>query len=576
MVVKRSVLSGLGLGIGLMSLFIIWIRAQMEQPFLEVDESRSLGMSFELAPPVALKPLSIHQAASALKYDSPEKALKEAEVFASKISLGVLTNEWSRNCEKNYNPVMCASLREYFGDEGRGTASLGGSKLKRLTSKRPIQNRFIPDLQKEDLGLLMARMPQLKFEQIVALSRDALKTPSCPRSLSVALARAIEDHLEKAEAWELMQALDDSGLVCLADSDPASEYVFLRVALLRFSKKKLEDAVALLKRAYSATERRETHRVLYWLSRVQKMRGQDEEAKRYRVALFKEHPMSWQAIKSYVDQGYDPLDAFRSVPSYPDKYYSGNVAIDRRIHWLRLLGKLSNVDYAFTRYGTYTVARLDKNTDAGVFQHLARFFDHEGQHRLQILAMSRLLNLRPDQLSIESLRLLFPKPYMEEIGIHSPNTDTAILLGLARQESGFDPRARSGANAMGLLQVLPGTAREIRKNTNLMEAKDNVAVGALYFEKLVKMFNGSVERALAAYNAGQGRVRTWDRRYEFIEDEQLYMDLIPYRETREYVSSILRNAYWYHRLFPEITDSLRKTSGGGPQTSDMLRQQLGI
>jgi hypothetical protein len=574
-VVKRSVYSGLGLGIGLMALFFVWIRAQMEQPFLEVDESRSLGMSFELAPPVALKPLSIHQAAAALKYDNPETALKEAEVFAAKIALGVLTNEWNRNCEKNYNPVLCTSLREYFGDSGRGTASASGI-TKRITSKRPIQPKFVPEIQKEDLGLLLARVPKLSFEQIVVLSREALKTAACPRSLNIALARSLEDHLEKPEAWELMESLDDMGLLCLAESDPSSEYVFLRVALLRVWREKLDDAIGLLKRAYSATGRKESHRVLYWLSKVQKMRGQDEEAKRYRVALFAEHPMSWQAIKSYVDQGYDPLDAFRSVPSYPDKYYSGNVTVDRRVHWLRLLAKLDDVGFSFTKYGNYTVNRLDKNIDAGVFQHLARTFDHEGQHRLQILVMSRLLQLRPEQISIESLRLLFPKPYAAELGLHSPNTDTAILLGLARQESGFDPRARSGANAQGLLQVLPGTAREIRKNTNLMEAKDNVAVGALYFEKLVKMFDGSVERALASYNAGQGRVRTWDRRYAFIKEEQLYMDLIPYRETREYVSSILRNAYWYHRLFPELTDPLRKGKGNGPTTSDMLRVQLGI
>jgi soluble lytic murein transglycosylase len=560
-----------------MSLFVIWIRAQMEQPFLEVDESKSLGMTFELSPPVSLKPLSVHRVASALKYDSPEQALKEAEVFAERISQGVLPPQWDRVCEKTYNPVLCTSLREYFGDEGRSTASDNSDK-KRYSSKKPIQVRWISELQKEDLGLLLNRTPNLKFEEIVLLAKESLKTSACPRSLNLALARSLEDHLKNAEAWELMEALDDSGLVCLFESDLASEYVFLRIALLilRVARNKLDQAASLLKRALAATERRESHRVLYWLSRVQKIRGEEAEAKRFRLMLFAEHPMSWQAIKSYVEQGYDPLDAFRSVPSYPDKYYSGNLTIDRRINWLRLLARLENAPFAFSKYGVYTIGRLDRNTDPGVFQHLARLFDHQGQHRLQIMIMSRLLQIKPDQVSSESLRLLFPKPYYDEIGLHSPNTDTAILLGLARQESGFDPKARSNANAKGLLQVLPGTAQEIRKNTDLYDSKENIAVGALYFEKLVKMFDGSIERALAAYNAGQGRVRTWNRRYEFVEDDQLYMDMIPYRETREYVSSILRNAYWYHRLFPEITDPLRRTDGGGPKTSNLLKQQLGI
>ncbi len=560
-----------------MSLFVIWIRAQMEQPFLEVDESKSLGMTFELAPPVALKPLSIHRVASALKYDSPEQALREAEVFAARIAAGYVGPQWDQACDKQYSAVLCSSVREYFDNEGRTTASKQGEKPRRHTTKLPMQSRYISAIQKEDLGLLLNRMPNLKFEQIASLAKEALKTPSCPRSFNLALARALEDHLMNPEAWELMESLDDSGLICLFESDQSAEYVFLRVALLRIARDKLDQAVALLKRALAATERRESHRVLYWLSRIQGLRGEEEDSKRFRLMLFGEHPMSWQAIKSYVDQGYDPLDAFRSVPSYPDKYYSGNVAIDRRMNWLRLFARLDDSTYAFSRYGSYTIARLDKSTDPGVYQHLARIFDHEGQYRLQIMIMSRLLMLRPDQVSSESLRLLFPKPFYEEIDLHSPNTDTAILLGLARQESGFDPKAKSGANARGLLQVLPGTAREIRKNTDLYNHKENIAVGALYFEKLVRMFDGSVERALAAYNAGQGRVRVWDRRYAFINDMQLYMDLIPYRETREYVSSILRNAYWYHRLFPEIGEGLRRTGEkSGAQTSELLRQQLGI
>ncbi len=78
--------------------------------------------------------------------------------------------------------------------------------------------------------------------------------------------------------------------------------------------------------------------------------------------------------------------------------------------------------------------------------------------------------------------------------------------------------------------------------------------------KLIRLFDGSVERALASYNAGQGNVRKWDRRFRFVDDVQLYLDLIPFRETRDYVPAILRNAFWYHRLFPEFSKDLESAA----------------
>jgi soluble lytic murein transglycosylase-like protein len=70
-----------------------------------------------------------------------------------------------------------------------------------------------------------------------------------------------------------------------------------------------------------------------------------------------------------------------------------------------------------------------------------------------------------------------------------------------------------------------------------------------FFSRLVERYDGNVEFALAAYNAGPERVDVWRMRYP-VENRLLFLDLIPFKETREYVASIARNYYWYQRLYP--------------------------
>jgi soluble lytic murein transglycosylase len=82
--------------------------------------------------------------------------------------------------------------------------------------------------------------------------------------------------------------------------------------------------------------------------------------------------------------------------------------------------------------------------------------------------------------------------------------------------------------------------------------------------RLAKRFENSIERSLAAYNAGPGRVEEWEKDFSWVKDPELFVDLIPYRETRDYVPTILRNAYWYHRLYPGTLNITKKeyvTSG---------------
>ena len=129
-----------------------------------------------------------------------------------------------------------------------------------------------------------------------------------------------------------------------------------------------------------------------------------------------------------------------------------------------------------------------------------------------------------------------------------------LVAGLIRQESAFEPEARSGANALGLMQLLPKTGRlmaqqaKIRYAHNeLFTADYNVRLGTLYFAGLRKQF-GSVESALAAYNAGEDRVTQWTAGQKY-RDLSEFVDSIPFTETREYVEIVTRNADIYLKLY---------------------------
>jgi soluble lytic murein transglycosylase len=170
-----------------------------------------------------------------------------------------------------------------------------------------------------------------------------------------------------------------------------------------------------------------------------------------------------------------------------------------------------------------------------------------GVRKFQIL--SKLINNSQNFRTKSVKSMLFPNWYFESVSFHSSQVDPWLIQSLIRQESAFDPKARSSVGATGLMQLMPSTARRMA-NINRYELADptaNVKLGVRFFEHLLKRYKGETHLALAAYNAGPGKVDEWIKRYP-TENPLLFVDVIPYRETREYVSFIMRNYYWYKFL----------------------------
>jgi len=151
--------------------------------------------------------------------------------------------------------------------------------------------------------------------------------------------------------------------------------------------------------------------------------------------------------------------------------------------------------------------------------------------------------------------------------------DSALIHAVARQESYFDARAKSGRGARGLMQLMPSTAafvgedRSLRRGSgreSLFDPAVNVALGGRYIRHL--MDDDSVDhnlfKMLAAYNAGPGTLRKWERKVNYQNDPLFFIEAIPSRETRNYIENVLRNLWMYRIQRGEPAPSLDRIAAG--------------
>jgi soluble lytic murein transglycosylase len=152
---------------------------------------------------------------------------------------------------------------------------------------------------------------------------------------------------------------------------------------------------------------------------------------------------------------------------------------------------------------------------------------------------------------------LFPRPYWNDLKRFSTvnGLDPYLVASLIRQESEFNPNAISNKNALGLMQLLPRVGKGVAKQVKLKHFSApqlftpaiNLQLGTKYFRSMVDQFGG-FEYALAAYNAGDDRVKDWQSAGKY-RDVQEFVESIPFTETREYVQAIMRNANVYRQLY---------------------------
>lgn len=150
--------------------------------------------------------------------------------------------------------------------------------------------------------------------------------------------------------------------------------------------------------------------------------------------------------------------------------------------------------------------------------------------------------------------------------------DRALIFAFIRQESFFNPRARSPTGARGVMQLMPRTAaslagRRALKGADLEVLYDpnvNIALGQRYLGQLLGRQSppNDLLRTAASYNAGPGNLRRWERRMDHDDDPLMFIESIPNKETRDFVASVLSNLWVYRLRFGQPTPSLDALAGG--------------
>jgi soluble lytic murein transglycosylase len=162
----------------------------------------------------------------------------------------------------------------------------------------------------------------------------------------------------------------------------------------------------------------------------------------------------------------------------------------------------------------------------------------------------------------DDLHLRYPLLYKDEAlgAARKSAVDSGWVYGIMRAESLFIPDARSHANALGLMQLLPSTGRQVARrlgmayagNRTLLNPATNLRLGAEYLRQMRDRFGGNIAMATAAYNAGPHRVKHWLPRNRLPAD--IWVENIPFNETRTYVQRVMEHAVAFDwRLGHEIT-----------------------
>lgn len=317
-------------------------------------------------------------------------------------------------------------------------------------------------------------------------------------------------------------------------------------------------------------------RLKYWIAHGLKELGRDSEAQRTWENLIIRHPLSFYAILSTkaIQTYYSKSDYgnyYRKISSkaqldLPTKDIDPSIweAYKRLRAWARLDAKifleaeLKGLEKIFI---PGILNKVPKNSAEDVQSDaylLASFLvGKEGNYLESFKVIYYALDNKKLKFNRNLLQVLYPRPYFSDLerAIKDTKLDPLILLSLIRQESVFNPEARSRVGARGLMQLMPLTARRLQRSVREKQLNTpitNLQIGSKYFSQLMKRYDNNLIFVLSAYNAGEARVERWKGLY-FVGDEMLpNIESIPFLETRNYVKLIFRNLFFYKLLDEKI------------------------
>jgi soluble lytic murein transglycosylase len=381
----------------------------------------------------------------------------------------------------------------------------------------PLGNRFtalgLEHLMRQDLDLAIAEAEYFKARM--------KQSPELVESFEHSLAKRayIKDH---PKAIALLAALKK-------DDEERLGY------LLKASLKLKNWSQANLAAAKLQNIDNQNEEYLYWRARSLEALGHTQLAQNLYSQLAKERDYYGFLAADKLNLPYQ----FNDLP----------IQLEARQNWatfakqypaLPLIKELIEVDYS--RTARIEWMHLLNQVDEESQKRLGRLANQQGWNDLAIIALGKAKYW-------DDLEVRYPLAHRDvvENQAQAAEINQAWIYGIMRQESVFQEDARSSVGALGLMQLMPNTAKYVAKELNLkrpsqdelLKAPTNIQLGSHYLKNVLTKFGGNQALATAAYNAGPTRVAEWLPAKE--EDADIWIETIPFGETRKYVKSVLEN-----------------------------------
>ncbi|RRZ88149.1 murein transglycosylase [Erwinia sp. 198] len=389
---------------------------------------------------------------------------------------------------------------------------------------------------------------------VIAFARVAREDAENARAMIPTLVRLQkmseqeEQSLKEAVAWRLMgndvtteQARWRDDVVMRSDSDALIERR-VRMSLGNNDRRGLNTWIARL-----PVETKQKDEWQYWQADLLLEQGRKEEADKILRGLMQERGFYPMVAAQRLGVAY-PLQV-DEAPSVERSLTQGpEIARVRELmYW--------NMDNLARTEWSYLVGSKSRSQQ----QQLARYAYEQNWWVLSVQATisGKLWN---------SLKERFPLAYQEQFKRYTEGKAIPVsyAMAIARQESAWNPKARSPVGASGLMQVMPATAQHTVKvyslpgysnSSQLLDPETNIQIGSQYLESVYQQFGQNRIFSSAAYNAGPSRVRTWLGNSAGRLDAVAFIETIPFSETRNYVKNVL--AYdAYYRHFMQRSDNI--------------------
>jgi len=400
----------------------------------------------------------------------------------------------------------------------------------------------LSQLRKAKIDSLLKGLSSLKEPELMILAEEVLKNRFCPNRIAVALAATLEDYLPDKPFENKIADLYLKGAACAKREPTDRENYLTRAGLFFIWKKNYKQAIQTLSRvrptdAFSG-------RALYWLAKAYALSGNKLKAELTFTRLQAKQPLSFHSLLASEDLKSDPLLSWihkGTIKKARSKRIKPANSFIKQAEILKQFG----FDFSASVMSEFTFSRY-KRLEGEVRIYLASLSDPP----TAIIQLPFVLISEPRLANREVMELLYPRPFLPLFEKNSSGIDPYLLLSIARKESRFNPLAVSWANAQGLMQINPDTAKKMSGHSmsDLFDPNVGVGLAARHLQEDLSRFDNHLPHAIAAYNAGDAAVSRWITRYP-TSDPILFLDLIPYRETRDYTAFVLSNYVWYRKLY---------------------------